>query len=185
MGRDICAALLKCHAITGCDVTSKLGTKANALNANLQLLLDFGKSVHPDSSSFLQAERYLCYVLYPNAHCNYFDALRYYLYTKKNKTITQLPPTSHMLHGHLLRSHYFVWIHSNLLETDENQLDPKNFGWKSINYILLPDEYTLSLPDAYSVTCGCKKQCGGRCSCKKSNILCTEFCKSLDDVCKT
>ena len=76
LGRDTCAALLKCHAITGCDVTSKLGTKANALKANLQLLLDFGKSVHPDSSSFLQAERYLCYVLYPNAHCNNFDDLR-------------------------------------------------------------------------------------------------------------
>ena len=31
---------------------------------------------------------------------NAFDNVRYILYTKKNKTLKSLPPTSNMSHGH-------------------------------------------------------------------------------------
>ena len=46
-----------------------------------------------------------------------------------------------------------------------------------INSILLPDRFSLPLPEAFSVTCGCQKKCSGRCSCKKLDVICTEFCK--------
>ena len=175
--------LLKSHVLTGCDVTSKLGTKGNALKANLYLFVDFGTDNHLDSLSLLHSERYLYSVLYPKDPPNSFDDMRYFLYTKKKKPLSELPPTSHMLYGHLLRSHYFVRLYSNLLAENENQLNPGQFGWKSVNSILLPDRFSLHLPEAFCVTCGCQKKCSGRCSCKKLGVLCTEFCKCVDDDC--
>ena len=111
LGANTCDMLLKVHARTGCDVTSKLGTKPAALEGNFHQSVNFGTSAVPDSSSFLQAEKYLCSVLYPHENCSTFDTLRYSLYKKKNKPISALPPTSNMLYGHLQRSHYFVWLY--------------------------------------------------------------------------
>ena len=87
LGKDMCGMLLKSHVLTGCDVTSKLGTKGNALKANLHLLIDFGTENHPDSLSLLHSERYLCSVLYPKDPTS-FDDMRYFLYTKKKKPLS-------------------------------------------------------------------------------------------------
>ena len=61
-----------------------------------------------------QPEKHLCSVLYPKEIGDTFDDLQYILYTKRNKTLLSLPPTTNISHGHILRSHYVILICSNL-----------------------------------------------------------------------
>ena len=44
LGNDLCRVLPALHSLTGCDITSKVGTKKSALKANPErLLMHFGK----------------------------------------------------------------------------------------------------------------------------------------------
>ena len=65
IGNDLCKVLPALHNITGCDVTSKFGTKASALKAKAaEYLCDFGKDPHdPNLQKVLEkAEYYLVQV---------------------------------------------------------------------------------------------------------------------------
>ena len=68
----------------------------------------------------------------PKENCNTFDDLRYILYTKKNKMVISLQPTSNMSHGDILRSHYVVLICSSLILAPDTNLNPVN--WVGIQY---------------------------------------------------
>ena len=71
------------------------------------------------------------------------------MYRTPNKGLSELPPTSYSLHGHLLRSHYFVNFCLSLEQSDIHQNNliplPLNFGWKRVNGILLPQKNTYEL----------------------------------------
>ena len=183
LGENNCQMVLKVHGLTGCDVTSKLGTKAAGMKADIRQLVNFGVSELVDPSSFVLAEKYLCGVLYPNESCQTFDTLRYRLYTKKNKDLSSLPPTSHVLYGHLLRSHYFVWTCHTLLTENAATLNPQRFGWNLVDNVLIPDKHLCSLPEIYTATCRCNKKCTGRCMCKKNGTTCTEYCNCSEGGC--
>ena len=104
--------VLKSFILTGCGMTSKVGTKAAALKASAERFLqDFGEY---DVTIFHNAEKYLVNVIYSRQKCETFDDLRYHQYTMKNTTLTDLPPTSRSIRGHLLRSHsvgfFYIWI---------------------------------------------------------------------------
>ena len=107
-----------------------------------------------------------------------FD-LRYILITKKNKTLCSLLASSNMSHGHIVRSHYVILIWSNLISTPDSSLNPVEFGWNSVDSVLMPNKYIFTLPEMHIVTCGCKKNCTGRCQCSKLGSSCTEFCKCI------
>ena len=104
---------------TECDATSKVGTKAAALKANLHLPAVLEQIRRPNFLVPKEAERYHSSVLYSKENCNTFDDLRYILYTKMNKTLWSLPSTD-MPHGQALRSHYIVLICSNLISAQES-----------------------------------------------------------------
>ena len=70
----------------------------------------------------------------------------------------------------------------NLLSEARFSLDPKCFGWKKVDGVLIPDKRELYMPPEYIVVCGCSKHCTGRCKCIK-NVSCTEFCKCRDINC--
>ena len=56
----MCHIILKAHIMTGCDVTSKVGTKVNALQANLAKYLSrFGESDSLLDDVATEAENYL------------------------------------------------------------------------------------------------------------------------------
>ena len=59
LGENNCQMVLKVHGLTGCDVTSKLGTKAAGMKADIRQLVNFGVSELVDPSSFVQAEKYM------------------------------------------------------------------------------------------------------------------------------
>jgi hypothetical protein len=177
LGTDKSLALLKAHVLTGCDVTSKVGSKAAALKAEPEIYLkDFGEE--PITQTVLQqAEKYLVKVTKPNASIDTFDDLRYMMYTSKNKTLSDLPPTSSTIEGHLLRSHYFISVCLGLLDITKENPQPLNYGWRLSNGLLVPEQRLLPMPVQFTITCGCSKGCKKGCSCRKQEELCTEYCK--------
>ena len=103
IGSNRCSVILKAHILTGCDVTSKIGMKPAALkNRPVKYLKRFGvdETLH---SSFQDAETYLLNVLYPTTKCTTFDQLWHELYMLNNRPLSELPPTSHSVRGHVNR----------------------------------------------------------------------------------
>ena len=145
--------------------------KQVALKCQFSQLVDFGSTDLPDPSTFRLAEGYLCSVLSPKNNCETFDDLRCILYTKKNTPISSLPPISRMLHRHLLRCHYIVRTCRNLLSDSAINLLLERYWWFLVSSVL------TFLHNIYTVTCGYKKTCSGRCKCQRSSVECTELCK--------
>ena len=90
-------------------------------------------------------------------NCDTFDDLWYIIYTKKNKTLRFLPPTSNMSHGDVLRSHYVALNCSNLILAPDANWNPVEFDWNSVDSVLMPNKCIITLPKMYTVTFGCKK----------------------------
>ena len=63
-----------------------------------------------------------------------------------------------MSHGHIRRSHYVILIFTNLISAAGSYLNPVEFGWNSAESVLMPNKYIVTLPEMYTVTCGCKKK---------------------------
>ena len=119
-------------------------------------------------------------------NCGTFDDLRYILYPllqKEEKTLSSLPSTSSMLYGHILRCHYVVSICSNLMSEFVTNLDSSEFGWTSVDFVLVPKKRVVELPEMYTVTCGCKKKCTGRCQYTRFEVPCTELCVCNKNEC--
>ena len=123
------------------------------------------------------SEQYLVKQLEPVGECNTFDDLRYHLYMNKIKTNSDLTPASVSMMGHMLSLEYFVYVHSNLCHPQQSiNLYSINLGWERENGLLTPAKFCKRLPVEYTVTCGCKKHCNGRCKCRQMEEKCSEFC---------
>ena len=75
--------ILKTHVFTGCDVTSKIGTKSSAMKINPERFFQAFGVGEPSDIAFKSAERYLVNVIQPSSNCMTFDELRYVSYTKQ------------------------------------------------------------------------------------------------------
>ena len=140
---------------------------------NLERFLeDFGIGERSDAA-FKSAEYYLVNVIQPNSNCRTFDELRYEMYRIQKKT------TCYLLNGHLLRSHYFVnfclTLEQSFLHHSNSIHSPLNFGWKSVNGILLPNKYLRIMPTQDVTRYSCKKGCTKVYGCKPEH--CTKYYK--------
>ena len=181
IGTNISRMILKAHILTGCDLTSKVETKAASLNAfPAKLLQDFGEGNVTDPR-FHNAEKYLVNVIKRNTKCETFDELRYNQYIMKNTTLTDLPPTSRSIRGHLLRSHYLVSLRLNLLDLKKHTLQPLNYGRYERSGMLLPEKFRCILPERYTITCACCKGCHGGSGCRRKKELCTDYCSCQEE----
>ena len=82
LGANFCSVPLNAHNLTGCDMTSKVGTKESAR---------FGST---EEINFLrQSEEYLVKVISPTTRCTTFDELRFANYICKKASLINLPPT--------------------------------------------------------------------------------------------
>ena len=97
----LCKVLPAVHALSGCDIVNKLGTKVAALKSYpVTHLPCFGQYPHdPDIGNiFAKAEEYLVHVLKVGTECKTLHQLRYWLYDhSKGMTIDKLPPTSYVV----------------------------------------------------------------------------------------
>ena len=73
---ELCCVLPAIHILTGCDTTSKVGTKLSALNLENHCLAQI-KIMY---IIIQKAEQYLVQVLKPNSTCTTMDDLRYEMY---------------------------------------------------------------------------------------------------------
>ena len=132
VGQSMCDVLPAVHALTGCDITSKFGTKSAALKADpTRLLVGFGQRTATMSDvECMNAEKYLVQVLSRgNDSIETLDELRYQMYhQRKTVTILDLPPTSHAAQGHILRAFYAAYIQMNCLENIS--LDSLQYGFQ-------------------------------------------------------
>ena len=93
LGTKKSRVLHKANILTGCDITSKIGSKTAAFKACTEkYLYDFGEQFH--DYRFQMAEKYLVKVIEPNIAAKSFDDLRYVTYTTRKTLFSELPPTS-------------------------------------------------------------------------------------------
>ena len=129
LGHRTCSVVMKAPIFTGCDVTSKIGTKAAAIKASLESYLrNFGEENNPFAEAFLKEQEYLVCVLDKNNPAKSFDELRYLWHTNKNKSLSELPPTSHSLQSHLERCFFVIRNCADLLNENSEPLDPLESG---------------------------------------------------------
>ena len=127
-------------------------------------LADFGIEPLQDSS-LVCGEKYLVKVISPKSYCETFDDLRHEIYKTKEKALNELPPTSSTIRGHLLRSHYFVHLFSNILGSCSKIIEPANYGWIIENELLVPTKHFATVPSYLTTKCRFKKGCTKNCGC--------------------
>ena len=182
LGEDLCSVLIKAHIFTGCDYTSKVGTKSAAVKSKPELyLMDFGNETSINEQYSI-AEKYLVNFVQKNSQHNTFNELRYEQYFCRRKQIADLSPTSVSIRGHLKRCYYVTYMCINLLKSRE-LLDPLSYGWHVFDGGFYPDQQIVTLPVEYTILCNCATKCTGRCRCLKNELSCTKFCRCFDSNC--
>ena len=176
----LCHVLPLLHTLTGCDYTSKVGTKHAALNNvdPTEFFSNFDYTTGCSEAIVASCEGYLIQVIKKNSSCRTMDRLRDYMYHhSKCIALEQLPPTSHAIHQHILRAYYSAYNMMTLLAPHKpTKLDPTLFGFEEADEILTPVKAVRSIPEEYTVICKCKK-CGSiRCACHKKGLPCISFC---------
>ncbi len=132
LSHDVCEFLPVVHTLMGCDYTSKVGSKKAAIECNpAYYLQSFGVM---DGSSlerqFSKAEEYLVKVLKKNTACKTMDELRIWMYHHfKERSLDEIPPTSHATRLHILRTFYAINIITTLLDHQPSVLDPAVYGF--------------------------------------------------------
>ena len=98
------------------------------------------------------------------------------MYKTKEKVLNELPPTSSTIYGNLLRSHYFMYLCSNLLGSFSKHLEPTNYGWAIETELLVPINKFTTVPSGFTTNCHCKKGYKKNCRCKSTFEKCKEYC---------
>ena len=140
--------------LTGCDYTSKVGTKPPALKADpVNYLQNFGCSnLGPTDDEILKAEAYLVEVFKNGTSCTTMNELRDHLYHhSKCASIEQLPPTSHALKAHILRAYYGTYVLTTIQSDNRTMLNPLLYGYVEEDELLLPDMAFKCVPEEYAV----------------------------------
>ena len=192
LGETVCNRILFCHAILGCDTTSRffgigkgLALKKIMSDFDFIAAADVFYEENPSTELLIAAGEKAIALLYGGKHYDILDELRYQLFEVKVKTSSktaihpkQLPPTSAAAKYHSLRT--FFQVRTWMGEYYSDVLCPEQYGWEKRNDILQPimthldpaSEYLLSI-----TKCGCKGTCNSRrCSCRKNGIECSVSC---------
>lgn len=176
LGEPTCNVLPAVHTLTGCDYTSKFGTKYAALKATpVAFLKNFGQLDVNIEDQIKLAEEYLVQVKKKGSSCKTVDELRDFLY--HHSKASELPPTSKETRLHILRELYATHQMINGLSSDQN-IDPLLYGFEVEDDLLMPKKGRNPIPEEFTVKCECFK-CSSKqsCSCRSKQIRCCSFCK--------
>ena len=180
LSRDIGEVLPAVHSQTGCDYTSKVGSKKAAIGCNTAYYLkSFGYIMDGLSleRKIGNAEEYLVQVLERNTACKTMDELRIWMYHHhKGRSLDELPPTSHATRAHILRAFFATNIMITLLDHQPSVIDPRIYGFAVEDDLLVPDVGLHPIPEEYSLFCTCGKCSTVRCTCRKNGLPCCALC---------
>ena len=203
LGPERATALINWHALKGCDTTGHIQGKGKkgcftsfleASQAVLDALSKLGEDEEPSDAVIKGCEEFLC-KLFCGKGMNIKEAkdLRWYLFKqlKADQGVEKLPPTPGAWAEHVRRAHLQARIWHQDLVAEPVRPDPLKLGWEEKNDRLMPvlskvaaaPEFVLQL---VRCNCGAKNfessnKCAGRCSCKSSNLVCTELCSCQGD----
>ena len=156
LGADFCKVIPAVHALTGCDYSSKAGTKAAALRANPVVYLNCFGSLIPNfdfKAQVQNAESYLCQVFKKQTAITDINKLRSWLYHHtKHTTLHSLPPSKGALLAHISRSFYISYQICSIFDEVKANLDTTNFGYIMEDDLLLPSNIITQLPENMSAT---------------------------------
>ena len=193
MDSDVIDILPAVHALTGCDTTSKVGTKASALKqaskCGYKLLYSFGKEDISDSM-MSNAEKFLLKCLSSSDEIHHFDQLRNEIYHKKQNqfNIEKFPPSTSSIEQHIKRAYLqsYLWFHAPFVANIT--LDPLLFGYEfDEDGCLLPISVGQSkIPEDFPIPCSCIKCARANvCPCRVKNLACCKFCRcKSEEQCK-
>ncbi|KAL4238796.1 hypothetical protein ACF0H5_003503 [Mactra antiquata] len=174
----LCRVIIALHVLTGCDLTSKVGTKRAALKANPELYLTlFGNSLDEENRREILAlaERYLVKVCKPSSSCETMDELRYSMYRcSKSINLKDLPPTSASIKNHILRCLYVSFKQMNCLK--QLNINPTDFGYEETGGLISPCRVYNPVPSNLAQTCSCKDCSTKRCACRIAGVQCCTYC---------
>ena len=156
---------MKIHVFPGNDAVSKVGTKHAALTCNPLSLINFAETDSLTTVDISVVERYMVKVwagARSNTTADTFHKFRHDSYLK-GKALTDLPPTSSAICGHIRWCFCVIRNAIALLETHQHDLLPQNFGWTIEGSVMIPTESTQPILPELLVRC----QCGGRCEIRK------------------
>ena len=171
MGEPLCRVLFKAHILTGDDITSSIGTKLAAMQCNpLNHLTGFGEKSelgHDDiSQAVLCTGLVRCPIKTKCQNVKTFDELRLHVHLNAPTptVMTNIPPTSSVIRGHIRRAFY---VARKVVDHTANDLDCCQFGWENAGGGLKPSKCMNPLPPDIMITCKCTGKCESRrCICK-------------------
>ena len=122
LGANFYSVLLNAHILTGCDMTSKVGTKESAIKLKPDTFLhSFGST---NEINFVrQSQEYLIKVVSLTTRCTPFDELRFVNYTGKKASLINLPPTSDSIKCPLYRCFFIIQEQTIIYNKTESQAD--------------------------------------------------------------
>ena len=167
------------HSLTGCDYTSKFGTKLAALKVHPEnYLKEFGTKINFDDQ-VIMAEEYLTKVLQHTTDCKTADQLRNYMYHhSKRSCLNNLPPTSYATEKHIRRAYLATYQMISVLSKPKwKPLDPILYGYEKADELLVPSVGKNPIPEEFTVMCSCTKCGTHHCPCRSNHLPCCRFCK--------
>ena len=175
------------HTLTGCDYTSKVGTKPAAVDAKPEKYLKY-IGIASIQDVLQDSEAYLVQVLSPKSKkqnkCTIMNELRSQMYYN-GKTLfnDQLPPITKEIHEHIQRAYFVTHKMISLLDPQLRTLEATEYGFEEREELLLPTKVEVPIPEEYTIVCKCTKCSSKRCVCRKHGLPCLRFCKcnSLQD----
>lgn len=188
LGNPICQALPFWHALTGCDTVSRFANcgKMTAWKTWLaypEATQCFTKllSLTELTSDDMDIIQRFVVLLYDRTSSKMgVNECRKELFTKKSRSIENIPPTENALEQHVKRAMLQSYIWTCCLSLNLPDINYNFWGWINKDGNLLPQWITI--PEASKACyelkhCGCLKQCSGRCTCRKNGLNCTQLCK--------
>jgi hypothetical protein len=147
--------------------------------------LSAGQTVDNDMKAVI--ERFTVLLYDRCSDCDGVNECRRILYTRKNRAIENIPPTSNALLLHIKRATLQARIWRSCLSADAPNLDPIDFGWRTCDDGSYTPIWTTIADVAMHcrelIKCACKKDCRN-CKCKRSQLRCTRLC-ACDGLCET
>ena len=198
LGEKICRALPSFHCLTGCDSAgsfSGIGKKKSfkVLSENIDSLgtldqLGEKPTLEKEVMAFVTRLNWCVYFMTQSVKLFDISHLRYKLFCSKNLSGDKLPPTHDALILHLRRVAFQVYIWMNAHKTLLDLPSPIDNGWILKNGKLeqhLMSQVPAPRKVAELVFFRCKKNCKrNNCSCRKSNLVCTEACSQIQKTIK-
>ena len=189
LGKSLSNCLQSFHAVTGCDSTSafsgigKIKARKVLTQKHIQCNLNrLGENsvLHDDVHKV--AESFLCSLYTSAKSFSNANKARYFLFCQKSQ---ELPPTPESLSYHIKRANYQACVWKRALVPLQNLPSPEGNGWQMKDGKLSPVLMTRNPAPRGIIElakCGCTtSECKKNCSCKKSELPCTEACLCMAD----